>query len=194
MIRLVGAGTGSDEPRRRGRRRRTPHAVLLVLGGAVRSEHRGVVGFEFLDDAVALDVDHEQEQCRVTRFDGVADLLDELVVDADVGELPRERPGDRTDRHPEDRREEDEPDEQSPEAPAERTGSDEALGLLDLRLALAVPDDDRRVAERDEFLFLEFDQLVPDVQRPVLRIEREHDEFVHDVRCRTRLGHVYNYL
>jgi len=72
---------------------------LLVFGREVRLQELRIVRFEFLDDTVGLGVGHEHEQRGLAGVDLLADRLDKVIVDADVGELaaegsptPRRRP------------------------------------------------------------------------------------------------------
>ena len=105
-----------------------------------------------------LDLVHDRvrrhdEQRRGARSDLVAHLVDEPVVDADVGEGPGQRTGRGPDGGTEQRDEEDQAEQQTPEGSTEGAGLGRRCQLLGLGLLLALlPRDGGGVVERDDVL------------------------------------------
>jgi hypothetical protein len=79
---------------------------------------------------------------------GLPDLADQVVVDADVGQRAADRPGTRAGERPQQRVEEQQPDQGPPQRPAGGAGRGQVDGLVQLDLAvraspiykLAAPD------------------------------------------------------
>ena len=79
----------------------------------------------------SLDITNSAEVPGVTF---AAHRLDEVVVDADVGQRAGQRAGRGADRHAEQRDEEQQPEQQAPERAAERARAREVVQLAGLRL------------------------------------------------------------
>ncbi len=108
------------------------------------------------------------------------DLVDELVINADIGHRTGESTRCGADRRPEQRDEEEEAEQHPPKGAAERSRSSQVVQLPRLGLLLAdLSGDDGRILDIDELLLLEvlerFDCLVGAadiVERP--RGQRSH--------------------
>ena len=110
------------------------------------------------------------EQCRRAGRDLVADVFDEVIADADVGQRAAQGAGRGADRQSEQRHEEDQPEQEAPEGATHRAGAGEAGELLGLRLLLALrPRDSRGVVDLDELLLGKLEQASA---RPVRRLRR----------------------
>src|SRR6478609_3641835 len=130
----------------------------LLLGGEVRLDELAVdaLRLEPLVDAVEHRARREDEERRGPGRDLAADGVDEVVVDADVGQRPGDGARGRSDRRAEQRDEEDETEQETPEGAAERADARGAAALTGLRLLLALlPGHRGGVVDLDELLLLE---------------------------------------
>src|SRR5262249_54245975 len=122
------------------------------------------------------------------RRDLLAGVVDELVVDPDVGQRAAERPGRRPDGQAEQRDEEDQAEEEAPERTAEGARAPQAVELARPRLLLALrPRDDRAVLDLDRLLLLEVPELLERGLGPVRGREAPHGQRRHRsslARCR----------
>src|SRR5262245_45737914 len=161
----------------------------LVLVGEVRVDQLGVGPVEgapdLVDDRVA---GHDEERRRAGR-DLLADALDEVLVDADVGQRARQGPGRGADGQAQQRDEEDQAEQEAPEGAAERPGPGEVVEVAGLRLLLALgPAHDRRVLHLDELLALQLLQRAEGVLGALGRVELPDSEGGHVVASLSRVG------
>src|SRR4051794_39455629 len=122
---------------------------------------------------------HERDQRRAARFELGAELLHELVVDADVGQRPGRGARGRADRHADQRDQEDQADQAAPQRAAGRAAGHELVRLMQLDLAVLLAGDDHRVVELDRVLGLEAGERAEDLLRGRLIWIGDGDQCAH---------------
>jgi hypothetical protein len=141
----------------------------------------------------------ESDQGRRTGLELVTELLEEVVVHADVRHLPRRGAARGADGHAHEGREEDQADQAAPDRAAGGTGPGRAHGLMQLDLAVRPVLDHDRVLEGDQMLLGRLDQRSSDLLGRLHVRVGDRQQCAHVVlllsrRCdgglrRTRRGH-----
>src|SRR5215213_846815 len=132
------AGTPRPGAAARCSRLEGPDQLLLAVVAQAGLDHGRVERLDGLDRPVGGGRAGEHEHRRLALLELLADLLDGVVVDADVGQLPSQGAGAGPDGQPGQRHEEQHADQGAPQGARGRPGPGQADGLVDADLALVV--------------------------------------------------------
>src|SRR3954468_18284086 len=149
------AGRGASEGAGRGAlaaQRRLELRLRLVVERGL--DHLAAVLVDARQNLVRRRLPHEDDDRRAFVAEPRAEVFEELVVDAHVGERPGRTARGRADRHAEERGEEDQADQAAPQRSARGTRAGRADPLVQLDLAVRAPLENHDVVEDDRLLLV----------------------------------------
>ena len=150
--------------------------LLLREVGAHEGRVRALDGG---DELVLRHLLDDEEPAGLARRHGVVHLLEDLLVDAGLRALAEQGAEAGADRHAEERHEEEQAEEHAPEGAAHGARADQAVAVLDVRLAVGVPHDLGSVAQLHDHVFLQLRELETEPVGLHLVLEAENHHLAH---------------
>ena len=161
------------------RQRRPQPRLILVPQRGLDHPRRAAIAFQPWQQLVEVHLARQDEHRAAADRNRLADLADEIVVDAIIGGIPGQRPGPRPDCRAKQRIEEQKPDQPAPEPAAQSARRRQVRRLVQLVMLGIRPGDDDRVLELDKVFGLRLGQVLPHGKGVILVVEGDHDEVGH---------------
>ena len=153
--------------------------LLLLLLREVGADEAGVRALDGGHELVLGHLGDDEEPAGLARRHGVVHLLEHLLVDAGLAPLAEQGAEAGADGHAEERHEEEQAEEHAPEGAAHGAGADQAVAVLDVRLAVRVAHDLGGVAQLHDHVFLQLRELETEPVGLHLVLEAEDHHLAH---------------